>query len=181
MRVSKIEKIGKLPVYDIMVDDKSHYILENGVVTHNSGLMYSANQAFIIGKSQEKDGTELVGWNFTINTEKSRFVREKAKMPFRVMYGSGIQKYSGLLDLALESKLVIKPSMGWYSRVDEDGVVEDRKWRAKDTDTAEFWGPMLVKESKFCKWIESRFKLTSMTDVSDESLSEFAGEEFEEE
>lgn len=181
MRVSKIEKVGKLPVYDIMVNDKSHYILENGVVTHNSGLMYSANQAFIIGKSQEKDGTELVGWNFTINTEKSRYVREKAKLPFRVLYGSGIQKYSGLLDLALESNLVIKPSNGWYSRVDDDGVVEDKRWRAKDTDTEEFWADFLKKDSKFANWIESRFKLTSMTNVSDEALDAFADEETDEE
>jgi RecA/RadA recombinase len=79
------------------------------IISGGTGLIYSANQAFIIGKSQEKDGTELAGWNFTLNVEKSRFVREKSKLTFRVLYESGIQKYSGLLDMALEAGLVQKP------------------------------------------------------------------------
>jgi RecA/RadA recombinase len=79
------------------------------IISGGTGLIYSANQAFIIGKSQEKDGTELAGWNFTLNVEKSRFVREKSKLTFRVLYETGIQKYSGLLDMALESGQVIKP------------------------------------------------------------------------
>lgn len=79
------------------------------IISGGTGLIYSANQAFIIGKSQEKDGTELAGWNFTLNVEKSRFVREKSKLTFRVLYESGIQKYSGLLDMALESGLIQKP------------------------------------------------------------------------
>jgi RecA/RadA recombinase len=132
------------------------------IISGGTGLIYSANQAFIIGKSQEKDGTELLGWNFTLNAEKSRFVREKAKMTFRVLYGSGIQKYSGLLDLALSAGLVQKPSNGWYSRVDEDGVIEAKKWRAKETDTIEFWG-QLLKDPRFDKWVGDNFKLSSGT------------------
>ena len=99
-------------------------MFSKAVISGGTGLIYSANQAFIIGKSQEKDKDELVGWNFTLNVEKSRFVKEKSKMKFRVLYNSGIQKYSGLLDIAIEGKMVVKPSNGWYSRVDEDGVIE---------------------------------------------------------
>jgi hypothetical protein len=84
MKIKSIERIGKNPVYDISVKDVNHYVLENGVVTHNTGLIYSANQAFIIGKAQEKDGTDLAGWNFTLNVEKSRYVREKSKLTFQV-------------------------------------------------------------------------------------------------
>ena len=158
MKVTNIKSVGKKEVYDISVQDAEHYVLENGVITHNTGLIYSANQAFIIGKSQEKDGTELSGWNFTLNVEKSRFVREKSKMTFRVLYESGIQKYSGLLDMALESGLVQKPQNGWYCRVDQDGELETKKWRAKDTECAEFWDTLL-KDKRFNAWIESRYKL----------------------
>ena len=129
------------------------------IISGGSGLIYSANQAFIIGKSQEKDATELVGWNFSLNAEKSRYVREKTRLTFQVLYDGGLQKYSGLLDIALESKFVVKPSNGWYSRVDDDGVVEDRKWRAKDTACAEFWD-MLLKSAKFNSWVENRYKLS---------------------
>ena len=158
MKIMKIEPVGKRKVYDISVADAEHYVLANGVVTHNTGLIYSANQAFIIGKSQEKDGTELSGWNFTLNVEKSRYVREKSKLTFRVLYESGIQKYSGLLDMALDALIVQKPSNGWYSRVDKDGVIEDKKWRAKETDCDEFWEPIL-SDIRFSKWIADNFKL----------------------
>lgn len=147
------------------------------IISGGQGLIYQANQAFIIGKAQEKDGTELAGWNFTLNVEKSRFVREKSKLVFRVLYESGIQKYSGLLDMALEAGLVQKPSNGWYSRVDEDGVIEPKKWRAKETDCAEFWNTLLV-DKRFNEWIEGRYKLggKNMTDEDIDSAVEAIGE-----
>lgn len=140
------------------------------IISGGSGLIYSANQAFIIGKSQEKDATELVGWNFSLNAEKSRYVREKSRLSFQVLYDGGLQKYSGLLDIGLESKYIIKPSNGWYSRVDDDGIVEDRKWRAKDTACAEFWD-MLLNSPKFNAWVQNRYKLTSSA-IQDETSDE---------
>lgn len=180
MKVKKVSQIGKHDVYDITVKDVNHYILANGVVTHNSGLIYSANQAFIIGKSQEKDGTELAGWNFTLNVEKSRFVREKSKLTFRVLYESGIQKYSGLLDMGLESGIIQKPSNGWYSRVDEHGEIEQKKWRAKETDCAEFWDSVLV-DKRFVAYVESRYKLNPDSGVADEEIDSAMEAEGEEE
>ena len=86
----------------------------------------SADNIFILGRQQEKEGTELVGYNFIINVEKSRYVREKSKIPITVSFDGGISRWSGLLDIALESGHVVKPSNGWYSRQDENGV-EDTK------------------------------------------------------
>lgn len=176
-KLAKIEIVEQFPIYDITVKDDHCFQLENGVIAHNSkqiisggsGLIYSANQAFIIGKSQEKDGTDLTGWNFTLNVEKSRYVREKSKMPFQVLYESGIQKYSGLLDIAMNCSRVVKPSNGWYSRVDDDGIVEDKKWRAKDTACPEFWD-MLLKSKTFNEQISAMFKLSS--GVSSEDIDE---------
>jgi hypothetical protein len=48
--------------------------------------------------------------------------------------------------------------MGWYSRVDDDGVVEDKKWRAKDTNTADFWD-MLLKSDSFNASVSAMYKL----------------------
>jgi RecA/RadA recombinase len=128
------------------------------IISGGQGIKFSANQAFIFTKSQEKTGTDLVGYNFTITVDKSRFVREKSKLTFQVLFDGGIQKYSGLLDLAIELGFCQKPSQGWYSRVYDDGVVESRKWRAKDTNCAEFWD-MLLNSQKFKKAVEDRFKL----------------------
>lgn len=130
------------------------------VISGGSGLIYSANQAFIIGKAQEKIGTDLVGWNFTLNVEKSRFVREKSKFMFTVLYDRGIQKYSGLLDIAIKGGFIVKPSLGWYSRV-LDGEQEDKKWRIKDTGGEDFWGPILSDE-KFKTFVSESYKLVSL-------------------
>lgn len=126
-----------------------------------TGPMYSANQVFIIGKQQEKDGTELAGYNFIINIEKSRYVKEKSKIPVTVKFDGGVSKWSGLLDIALESKHVVKPSNGWYSRVNsETGEVESRKFRAADTDSKEFWGPLLLDKT-FQDWVQKTYQVSA--------------------
>lgn len=159
LEIVSIKKVGRKPVYDISVDEAEHYVLSNGAVTHNTGVMYSANDAWIISRSQEKDGTELAGYTFTINIEKSRRVKEKSKIPLTVMFDGGITRYSGLLDLALEAGIVIKPSIGWFQKVDPaTGEVLEGKYRAKDTDTAEFWEPLL-KSKEFNDAIRQKFLL----------------------
>jgi len=130
------------------------------IISGGTGLMYSANQAFIISKAQEKVGTDIVGWNFTLNVEKSRFVKERSKLPFQVLYDKGIQKYSGLLDLALDCGIVVKPKVGWYAKVDEDGVVSEPSLRESATNTAEFWDDILANP-KFTKFVSDKFKLVN--------------------
>lgn len=131
------------------------------IISGGTGLIYSANQAFIIGKSQEKDGTELAGWNFTLNVEKSRFVREKSKLTFRVLYESGIQKYSGLLDMAIEFGAIVSPSSGWYSVVNlATGEIDSKKYRKKDCDNPAFWDPILSSK-EFKQKVQNRFMLSS--------------------
>ena len=90
------------------------------IVGGGTGSYYSADNIFILGRQQEKEGTEITGYNFIINVEKSRYVKEKSKIPVSVSFDGGISKWSGLLDIALDSGHVIKPSNGWYSRVDTE-------------------------------------------------------------
>ena len=145
---------------------KTMTMFSQNVISGGEGQMYACNQAFIISKAQEKEGTELVGWNFTINIVKSRFVKEKSKLPLTVLYESGISKYSGLLEIALEVGKVIKPSNGYYSRVDVDGVIEDKKWRAKAANCPEFWD-ILLNDATFKDRVKKKFKLISSVSVDD--------------
>lgn len=130
------------------------------VVSGGTGIYYSANQIFIISKSQEKDGTELAGWKFTINIEKSRYVKEKSKLPFTVLYDSGIQKWSSLFDLALESGHLTKANQGWYNMVDPStGEIIEPKRRAKDIESDDEFFEGLIADAKFKDFIERKFKL----------------------
>jgi RecA/RadA recombinase len=139
------------------------------IVGGGTGSYYSADNIYILGRQQEKDGADLVGYNYIINVEKSRYVREKAKIPVTVRFDGGVSKFSGLLDMALESGHVTKPSNGWYARVNSDtGEVEDKKFRLKDTDTSEFWDPVL-KQNSFKQWVRDNYQFTSITEAQEES------------
>lgn len=165
MRIASITPAGKKKVYDLSVEEVQHYVLENGVVTHNTGVYYSADNIYIIGRQQEKDGSELTGYNFIINVEKSRHVREKSKIPIEVSFEGGISKWSGLLEVALDGGFVIKPSNGWYSRKGED-----QKYRAKDTYTKEFWLPILASK-EFQDYVTKTYQVSG-NDLMSEDFNE---------
>jgi len=141
------------------------------IVAGGTGSYYSADNIYIIGRQQEKDGSDIVGYNFIINVEKSRHVREKSKIPIEVSFEGGISKWSGLLDVALNGGFVTKPSNGWYSRAGEE-----QKFRAKDTYSKDFWLPILASK-QFQEYIQKTYQI-SATDMMSSSLSD---EDFEEE
>ena len=163
-----------LNLKDIPMIVVNHTYMEIGmfpkaIVGGGTGSYYSADNIFIIGRQQEKEGTEVIGYNFIINVEKSRYVREKAKIPVTVRHDGGISKWSGLLDIALDSKHVVKPSNGWYSKVDSDGVIEEKKYRIKDTDTSEFWLPIL-KQKSFQDYVQNTYQIASGNIMQDDTV-----------
>ena len=134
------------------------------VVSGGTGLYYSADDIWILGRRQNKEGTSIVGYDFVINVDKSRYVREKSIIPISVTWEGGVDAYSGLLDVALAGQFVVKPSNGWYSKVDQEtGEVEDKKYRAKEL-TEEFWSDILASD-KFKEFVEENFKINGKTNV----------------
>ena len=128
------------------------------VVSGGTGMYYSADTIWIVGRQQDKVGSEIQGYHFVINVEKSRFVKEKSKIPISVSWEKGVDKFSGLLDMAIDYG-VISRSGGWYQMVDmETGEVADKKFREKDTHSEEFWRPILDDE-KFDEFIQKRFRV----------------------
>lgn len=170
-----------LNLKDIPMIVVNHTYMEIGmfpkaIVGGGTGSYYSADNIFIIGRQQEKEGTEIVGYNFIINVEKSRYVKEKSKIPVTVTAKGGISRWSALLDIALESGHVIKPTNGWYSRVDtETGEIEEKKWRVKDTDSKVFWDPIL-EDAKFKEFVESKYRISHSDIIQDEVIADAFGE-----
>lgn len=121
--------------------------------------VYASDNIYIIGRQQEKEGTDLVGYNFIINVEKSRYSREKSKIPITVSFDAGINKYSGLFDIALEGNFILKDSSGWYKLLDLDtGEVLDKKVRMKDISNDYF--ESLITNKKFNEYVESKYSIT---------------------
>lgn len=91
------------------------------IVSGGTGVMYSADNVWIMGRQQEKDKTnKIAGYNFVINVEKSRFVKEKSKINLTVMHNGGINLYSNLLEIALDGQFIAKPIQGKYQLVDQE-------------------------------------------------------------
>ena len=126
------------------------------IVGGGTGSYYSADNIFILGRQQEKTGTEVTGYNFIINVEKSRYTKEKSKIPIAVSFDGGIQKYSGLVDIGIEGGFISKPSPGWYAKIDlTTGEIGD-KVRFDATQTDEFMLPLL-KSEKFKEYVNQKY------------------------
>jgi hypothetical protein len=158
----------KLTINDIPLLAVNHTYQEIGlfpkaIVSGGTGVMYSADNVWIIGRQQDKAGTEIQGYHFIINVEKSRFVKEKSKIPISVSWEGGIQKWSGLLDVALETGHVVKPKNGWYQAAHKP---ESSNIRAAQTMTAEFWNDVF-EQTDFKEVVENKYKIahSSMIDT----------------
>ena len=141
------------------------------IVSGGTGIYYSADNIWIIGRQQDKDDKELKGYHFIVNIEKSRYVKEKSKIPITVNYDSGINRWSGLLDLALEGGYITKPKQGWYARVDQTTGELGKNNRAADiVDNNDFW-KTLLEETNFAEWIKNKYSIGTGEILSNEEES----------
>ena len=154
-----------LTLLDIPMVVVNHTYSETGmfpktIVRGGQGMYLSSDNIYIISRSQEKDGMEVYGFKFTIKIEKSRHARETSKLPIVVTHEGGLQKWSGMLDLAVEGKFVVKSGPGWYQVVDQEtGEIIPQKYRAKTIDNDDFWNP-IVSTEKFQKYIKDNFQVS---------------------
>ena len=155
-----------IPLLAINHTYKEIGLFPKDVVGGGTGIYYSADNIWILGRRQNKTGTEITGYDFIINVEKSRYVKEKSKIPVSVSWDGGIERFSGLLDVALAGNYVAKPSNGWYCRVDRDtGELLDPKVRQKDTLEEAFWMPIL-EETDFKEFVKKQFTIGYKSEVN---------------
>ena len=151
-------------------------LFPKAIVSGGTGIYYSADNIWILGRQQNKVGTEIKGYHFVINVEKSRYVKEKSKIPISVSWEGGVEPYSGLLAVALAGNYVAKPSNGWYCHVDRStGELMDAKVREKDTLKAEFWKPIL-EETDFKDFVNKQYAIGSESIVSMDEIVEEAND-----
>lgn len=166
----------KLTLKDIPMVVINHTYKEIGmfpkdIVGGGTGSYYGSDNIWIIGRQQDKDGTEIQGYHFVINIEKSRYVKEKSKIPITVSYDGGINKWSGLLDLAIEAGIVVKPKNGWYARVNAQTGELSTNMRAGDiVDNRDFW-KSVFEETNFAEWIKNKYMLAVGEILADDENS----------
>ena len=70
-----------------------------------SGLKYASSSIVYLSRRKEKDGTEIIGNIIHCKNYKSRLTRENALVDVRLTYYKGLDRYYGLLDLALKHNI----------------------------------------------------------------------------
>lgn len=150
----------KLSMKDLPMVVVNHVYSEQGlypktIMSGGTGPLLAAQNVIFVRRSQEKDGKELEGYKFTLVVEKSRRVKEKTEIPLEVSFKTGINRWSGLFELALEFGFIQSPKQGWYTRTCVDG---DKNWRKAETDSASFWRP-IFEGTNFEEAIEQNFIL----------------------
>lgn len=130
------------------------------IVSGGTGIYYSADNIFIVGRQQEKKGTDILGYNFILNVEKSRFVKEKSKIPVQVTWEDGIHQWSGLFEMGLKSGHIVSPKQGWYKRPDDEKMMQKSKM-----DDAFF--NELYNDQSFRDWVKAAYTVDSGSPIID--------------
>ena len=107
-------------VFDFTVRGDHHYLLANGVVSHNSyvptkdmgggqGLKYNASTIVYLSKRKDKDDSKnVVGAILRCRLGKSRITKEEQVVEVKLNFDSGLSRYPGLLEIAEEGGVVAK-------------------------------------------------------------------------
>lgn len=142
------------------------------IVGGGTGIYYSADNIWILGRRQNKKGTEITGYDFVINVDKSRYVKEKSKIPISVSWEGGVERWSGLLEVAMAGEYVRKPSNGWYEAINPaTGELLSGKVREAQTLEEEFWMP-LFEQTDFKEFVMKQFSIGHKALVDPELIIE---------
>jgi RecA/RadA recombinase len=144
-----------IPMIAVNHTYKTMEMFSKDVVSGGTGMYLSSDNIWIVGRQQDKDAGELQGYNFIIKIEKSRHVREGSKIPINVTFEGGINKWSGLFDIAMDLGYIKQAKQGWYT---VDGA---KNFRRSDVEgDSDFWKNMLLN-SDFKQAIISNYKVAT--------------------
>lgn len=156
--------LKNIPLIAINHTYKELSMFPKDIVGGGTGAYYGADNIWIIGRQQEKESQSgpVIGFNFVINVEKSRFVREKSKFIVTVLFDGGIHRWSGLFDFALENKYIASGKKGWYNVVDmETGELIEPAARRSDLEKNDALWTSLLANTEFTQALENAYKLNS--------------------
>jgi hypothetical protein len=105
---------GIEPVYDISVPEQHHYVLSNGLVSHNSGFIYASSIVVAMRKLKLKvdaDGNKtstVNGIRAACKIMKTRYAKPFEAVQVEIPYSTGMSPYSGLVDLFETKGVLVK-------------------------------------------------------------------------
>jgi hypothetical protein len=148
--------LGIKNIYMVVINHtyKTLEMYAKEVVSGGSGTEYNSNGIWVIGAEKNRDGDkELVGFNFNIRVEKSRFVKQDKKIPITVSFESGIDKWSGTFDLGIDLGYIKRPNNVKYAFSHTPEITFGKK------DINEETYRVLMEDTDFPLAVEKEFTL----------------------
>ena len=124
-------------------------------VSGGGGTIYNSNGIWMITSEKEKDKAKknTIGFEFKIKIEKSRFVLQEKRIPITVRFDSGIYQWSGLLELAIESGHIVRPTLQKYAFKGELETL----YKIDEIEGNDKFFEKLLK-TDFPKWIKDHYQ-----------------------
>lgn len=161
---SKIKDVPVVMINQVYKDSSS--FIPKDVMGGGQGPMLAAQSVIMLTRAQEKTGTDIKGYTFTMKVEKGRKAREGSKLKFTALFDKGVLTHSGLFDIAMATGHLVKVSNGWYTKAGED-----KKYREAEINSSpEFWESILA-DDKFKSACRKLFKIeNSQTDELEDDI-----------
>ena len=144
MKLIRKTFIGNQEVFDIEVAKDHHYILEDGLVSHNSGFMYMADIIILLSKAKAKEeGTkDQIGVEITCRVNKSRYMQEGKMVKLLLSFKHGLFKYSYLTSIGKSLNLFKKDG---NSLILPDGKKVSMKDMRAPKTSVEYFTPEVLR------------------------------------
>ncbi len=156
--------IKDVPLIVVNHTYKTLEMFSKDVVSGGTGVSYNADNIWIIGRQQDKDEKtkSINGYNFIIKVNKSRYVKEGSSIPISISFEGGINRWSGLLEQAVEGVYIGKPKKGYYQLIDRStGDMIGQQFKEDEIiNNKEFWQGML-KDTDFPEFLRQKYQLTT--------------------
>ncbi len=122
--LKKIFQPDLTPVFDIEVAEDHHYIIGDGIVSHNSGFIFASSIVVLMNKRKLKvaaDGaktTDVQGIRSIIKVVKTRYTKPFEEIEVLIPWEGGMDRYSGLFDMFEKTMLVKDGNRYGYTSLD---------------------------------------------------------------
>lgn len=140
--VSK-KQIPSEPVYDICVPGAHHYILDNNLISHNSGFVYASSIVVAIRKLKLKEDengvktSKVHGIRASCKVMKSRYAKPFETVEVQIPWDRGMNPYSGLITMFEDMGVLAKDGnkLSYTSKKTGEIIKEFRKgWTDEKLD-----------------------------------------------
>lgn len=139
------------------------------VLAGGSGAAYASDSIVMLSKSKERNADkEVVGNIIKVKMDKSRLSREQTVSHTRIMFDGGLDRYYGLLELAVESGLVTKNG-NKYEFSNGSKVFEKAVWQNPEKfftqELLEQLDPYVQSIYKYTNTVPTSIATTDIEDV----------------